>query len=301
MSWFYLALLAPFLYAIVNLLDDNLLQYVYEGPYIATAVAGVFSALPLVSLLFLHANHISLELGGLALLAGFLTTCYLFFYFKALGLEQPSVVIALFSLVPATLPFLAHFFLHEQLSGLEILGFVIVLAASLGLAVTDIKKFKFSAALLPILTAVILVDIISIITKHVYEHAEFYPAYMFFSAGIGIGGLYFFLIMHFNRATAGLNKFKVSVRRVLPIFILAEGIYILAELTLNLAISRGPVSIVRVIEGIQPMFVLLIALALYPLAPKFFREAAGKNLAKKFMLMAVIIGGLILINIAVKA
>ena len=77
MSWFYLALLAPLLYAVVNLIDDNLLQHVYESPYVGTAISGIFGALPLISLLFLNSTGISKQLGGLALLAGFLTTLYL--------------------------------------------------------------------------------------------------------------------------------------------------------------------------------------------------------------------------------
>jgi drug/metabolite transporter (DMT)-like permease len=300
MNWFYLALLAPFLYAVVNLIDDNLLHYVYENPYVATASAGIISSLPLISLLFLHADNISLELASLAGLAGFLTTVYFFFYFKALELEQPSVVIALFSLVPATLPFFAHFILHEQLGTLEIVGLIIVLIASLGIAAIDIKKFNFSAALVPMLVAVVLIDIISLITKHVYEHTQFYVAYMCFVAGMGLGGLYFVFILVLTKARNELKHFKVSVKKVIPIFFLAEFTYQVAEFTLNLAISHGPVSIVKVIEGIQPIFVLLIALLLAPFAPKYFREATAGNLVKKFAFMSIAIVGLVIINLAIK-
>jgi len=300
MNWFYLALLAPMFYAMLNLVDDNLLQYVYEGPYMATVIAGIFGTLPLLSLLVLRAQHISLELAVQSALAGFLTTCYFFFYYKALELEEPSVVVALFSLVPATLPFLAHFLLHEDLAGMEIVGFVLVLLASLAIAVVDIKKFKFSAALLPALMVVLLIDVLSLISKHVYEHASFYPAYMTFTIGVGVGGLYFLLIMAFTKSTKQFKKLKGNLTKIIPILLLAEGLNLAAEFTLNLAISRGPVSIVKVIESVQPIFVLLLAVALFPFAPKYFREAKGGNLIKKFAFMSVAIVGLVLINLAIR-
>src|ERR1700722_5282785 len=120
MSWFYLALLAPLLYAVVNLLDDNLLSFVYKSPYLAATSAGFCGALPLLSRIFIQSHSLSLSLSFLAAGSGFLTLAYYFFYFKGLQAETPSVVIALFGLAPATIPFFAHFIVHEHLSAVEI-------------------------------------------------------------------------------------------------------------------------------------------------------------------------------------
>ncbi|MGC1177330.1 MAG: DMT family transporter [Candidatus Saccharimonadales bacterium] len=295
MSWFYLALLAPLLYAIVTLLDDNLLSFVYKSPYLATMFAGFFGAVPLIALAFKTPAAMPFSLGSLALLAGFLTVAYYFFYFKGLEADSPSIVIALFSLSPATIPFLAYFFVHERLHAMQLVGFLIVLLASLCLAVTDIKKFKFSKALLPVAIAVVFMDAVSILTKHVYQHANFYPAYMYFCAGMGLGGGCFFLLKYEDNQK-GLHSIRKSIKKLLPVFIAAELMNLAAEFTLNLAISRGPVSLVKVIEGIQPMFVLLIALVLYPLYPKFFREAEEGQRTKKFALMGMAIIGLGIIS-----
>ncbi|MGZ6005131.1 MAG: EamA family transporter, partial [Candidatus Saccharimonadales bacterium] len=174
MSWFYLALLAPLLYAFVNLLDDNLLQFVYNSPYMAAAMSGFFGATPLLSLIWLRADGLKWTLAGPMILAGFCLALFFFFYFKALEVEQPSVVIAMLNLVPASLPFLGYFLLHEKLGGLEISGFVLVLLASLLLAAIDIRKFKFNAALLPVLAGVVVMDISSLLSKYVYQKAPFY-------------------------------------------------------------------------------------------------------------------------------
>src|SRR3989344_1494482 len=296
MSWFYLALLAPFLYAIVVLIDDNLLRSIYKGPYLAAASSGIFGAMPLISLLFVDWTPITTQQTILMLLAGFLTAVYYFFYFKSLDVESPSIVIAMLGLVPATLPILAYLFLSEKLTVAQIVGFTIVLNDSLLLAMSEVKKFKFSAALLPVVVVVTILDITSLLTKYVYDRTSFYSAFMCYSMGLGVGGIYFALIMFFDNIKHDLSVFKKSIHKLFVIFILVELIAVAAEFTSNLAISRGAVSLVRVVEGIQPMYMLLIALLLYPLSPKHFREAKEGQLAKKFTLMIIITIGLFIIG-----
>lgn len=296
MSWFYLALLAPLLYAIVNLLDDNLLHSIYRGPYLATAASGILGALPLLSLFFVDWTSIEYSQAGLMILAGFLTTIFYFFYFKSLAVDSPSVVVAMMGLVPAIVPILAYYFLGERLVGAQLVGFAIVLLATMALAVVDIRKFKFSAALLWVLVAVAITSVVSIMTKYVYDQAAFYPAYMSYVVGIGLGGIYFALIMYYDKRQHDMTIFKKSIHKVFAIFLVAELIAIAADFMSNLAISRGSVSLVRVIEGIQPMYVLIIAIALYPIWPKYFREAAEAKRTKKLVLMSVILAGLILIH-----
>ncbi len=295
MSWFYLALLAAFLYAVVNLLDDNLLRFVYKSPYLATFSAGIYGLLPLLTMFFIHASNIPASLALLSAGAGFLTlTCY-FFYFKGLGSESPSIVVALFSLAPAAIPFFAHFLVHERLTSVEVLGFMVVLLASLSLAVTNLRQLKFSKALVPVSLSIVLLVAVSIMTKYVYQRAAFYPAYLYFSVGMGLAGI-LFLSLKFEENKKTIRDIAKSIKRLLPIFIIAELLGLAAEFMGNFAISRGPVSLVEVIDGIQPMFVLLVALALFPYAPKYFREAKEGRVARKLVPMCVALVGLAMIG-----
>jgi drug/metabolite transporter (DMT)-like permease len=294
MNWFYLALLAPLLFAITVLFDDSLLRFVYKSPYISTIMNGFFGILPLVAVFFRPVS-IPLHLALMAMLSGFLTIIFIFFYFKSLALESPSVVIALFSLAPATIPILAHFFVQENLRAVQLLGFIIIVLASMSMAAVNIKQFKFSKALLPIGIAVVFMDAVALISKHVYQHAGFFSAYMYFCVGTGLSGL-MFLLINLQDNKKNLASIKPMLKKVVPILITAELFNISAEFTLNLAISKGPVSLVKAIEGIQPIFMLFLALALYPVAPKFFREAEEGGIKKKFFLMAIAVAGLVLIG-----
>lgn len=296
MSWIYLALLAPFLYAIVNLLDDNLLHHVYESPSFAAVSAGLWGGIPLLSIFFVRVHGLPPEDVVSMIIAGLLTTGFYYFYFKALTTEFPAVVIAMFGLAPAFLPFIARFTVGEHLEAQEIVGFSIVLFGSLALAVTDAKKFKFSTALVPVLIAIVFMDAAALISKNVYEHANFLSAYVYLALGMALGGLGFLIIMFAENRQTFLRT-KRTIVRLLPLFIAAELVGVAAEITLNLAIARGPVSLVKVIENIQPLFVLVIASALYPFWPKYFREAAGGNRLRKFFFIAIVIVGLIVIGL----
>ncbi len=300
MSWLILALLAPLLFAVVNILDDNLLAFVYKSPYLAASFAGFFGTLPVTTLLFFDFQSMPTNLAILATISGLLTVVYLYFYFKGLATESPAVVVAILGLAPTLLPVLGYFLLGERLTGLEVLGFVIVLLASLALAIPDLKDFKVSKAFVPLLAAVLFIDIVSISTKFVYDRASFYSAFMLYSMGMGLGGLFFYYLKRRDNKQT-LRAIRNDIKMLLPIFIVAELTALAAEFTLNLAVDRGPVSLVKVIEGIQPMLVLLIALALHPFWPKYFREAKEGQLPKKFLLMVIIVIGLSLIGFASRA
>lgn len=295
MSWFYLALLAPFLFAIVNLIDDNLLSFVYKDPFLATTFAGFFGALPLLSRFFIYASPLPLKYILLAEAAGLLTVMYYFFYFRGLESDSPSTVIALFSIATGLLPIFAYYLLGEKLFVQQILGFGIVLLASFGLAVGSLKSIKFSKAIIPVLLGAVFVDAAALLTKELYNSVPFYSGYIYFSLGMGAGGLGFYMLQARNNFH-GIRRIKSRIKRVLPVLIVAEMIGLAAELTLNLAISRGPVSLVKIIEDVQPMFVLLITLVLYPISPRYFREAEEGGIARKLILMLLALTGLAVIG-----
>lgn len=301
MSWFYLSLLSPLLFAVVNLIDDNLMKHVYRSAYFAAIISGLFGAVPLVSLLITPLQETTRLVALLGILCGFLTVIYYFFYFKALDNESPSVVIAMFSLTPVLIPVFAYLFLDERLVPLQIAGFLIVLTASFALGLTEVKKFKFSSAFSHVMVAASIYAVVSLLSKYVYQRTNFYTGFMYFCMGMGLGGIYFNLVLRFLKASDFISDLKHNSKKIITFFIIAEAIAIVAEITQNLAVSRGPVSMVKVIEGIQPVYVLLIAIIFYKVSPKHFREAAEGGLIKKFSLMALIIIGLFLIHFATQS
>lgn len=292
MDWLYLALLTPLLWSMVVLIDDNLLQRVYRGPQVGAFITGLFGALPLLSLLWRDMTPVPAKIAAIGMAAGFMSITYYYYYFKALEKESPSVVIAILCLAPVILPFLAYLVLGESLSVRQVTGFAIVVAASFLLAATDIRKFKFSKAMLPTLVAAGIYALVSLSTKYTYDHVDFYTGYMYFACGAGLGGLlYLYALLYLKKGRAVKEILQKNSLLILIVLAVAEFINIAAEFLQNLAISRGPVSLVRAVENVQPIYMLLIALLLYPFFPAFFREAKEGRVKVKLVLMTVIVIG----------
>lgn len=298
MSYIFFALLAPFIWAIINLIDDNLVRHVYKGAHAGAIFSGIFGLVPFG--LILAYKDVSLDgmapnLILLALASGLATVVFYYFYFRALEVEHPSVVIALFSVAPAIVPFAAYFLVGERLPLNAIIGFSIVILAAFTYSLTDIKKFKISKALLPVIAAALIFDGTSIANKYLYNQAEFYQVFLYFSLGMFLGGLYFFYVSVFSNNTSQLKKIvKKNSGLLLLILAAVEGLNILAEFVRNMAINLGPVSIVKALENTQTIWILVISLLLYPLFPKFFPEAKAPRMKLKFLLSAVMIFGVYL-------
>lgn len=295
MDWIYLALIAPLLWAVVVLIDDNLLKHVYRNPVFGAIISGLFGALPAITLLWNSTVPTEYSILALAAACGFFTVVMYHLYFNALDREEPSIVIALFSITPALLPFLAHIVVGESLTTTQLLGFVIVLLAGIVLSFTDVKKLKISSAFFYILGAAIITDMVLLGTKYVYDHTNFYTGFMYYSLGMGLGGLYHLYYAHFSRQKLGLKKLlRKNGIWVFAVLVVAEVINIAAEFVSNLAVSRGQVSIVKVLENIQPLYMLVFAVLLYPLFPKYFREGAKGRLRLKLGMMLIMLVGVYL-------
>lgn len=294
MEWFYIALISPAIWALVNIIDDNLIRGVYKNPFFGAIISGFFALLPLVSLIFIDVTIPSVSVLLLAFLAGFLVVISYLFYFKALMNEVPSVVIALWSFTPAFIPFFSYLFLNEILKPFQYIGFFLILLSSVGISVINVKKFKFSTALLLMFSASLITSIHSMMQKYIFNNIDFWSGFIFISIGMGLASL--FLCITFKEGRSFYKEFNSKFKKYIWIFIITEILNIIAVLISNLAISKGPVSLVKVIEGIQPIYVLLFAMLFYPLLPKYFREATGKNKARKIIFMLIMFLGLYFVN-----
>lgn len=292
-DWYIYALLAPALFAVINLTDDYLLRGVYRSPYFGATISGYFGMVPLIAIFFFPIQIASLEIVVLGILAGLLTVFYYLCYFKGLDSDFPSVVVALlFNIAPIFVVIISYFILQERFTVSSFIGIVLIISASLILSLTelDIKKLRFTPALIPILLGALIYAVIAIISKSVYTEVDFVSGYIYFSVGMGLGAVGLTIFTSHGRKF--FPDFRTKFRKWIGIFIVVEFIGLAAELTNNLAISKGPVGLVKVIEGIQPLYVLLFAVLLYPFFPKLGREAIEGNKLKKFLCMITMIIGL---------
>lgn len=293
-NWLLLALIAPLLWALVVLIDDNLLRKVYRSAGFGAMVAGLFGIFPFLYLSITNDTYtLPPRVMAAAITAGILTVGFYYFYFKALATEEPSTAVAMLNLMPVLVVVLAAIFLKETLVFKQYLGLGAIILSSTYLGLLEARRLKFSKATGYIFMGVILIAVASILSKYSYDQATFRTVFAWVSFGLFVAGASIFIFAkHGPEARRIARKSGLSLVLVLiTIEILNFG----AEFTQGLAISRGPVSAVRAIEGVQPLYMLLLAIILGPVMPAFFREQIDKKFPKKVITMLLMIGGLYLI------
>src|SRR5690349_13450487 len=120
MSWFFIALVAPFLLACANHNDKFLLSKYLKDKSIGVIVipASLFSAvaIPIVSFIRPDAYDVSLIQGAALVATGmssvFATVCYLY----ALDIDEASFVTPFYQTVPIFAYFLGYFILGETIT-----------------------------------------------------------------------------------------------------------------------------------------------------------------------------------------
>lgn len=281
-NWLYVALCAPFFFALVNILDIYFVDSVYEDEWDGVLIASFFQALPwlFVPLGIISLQAISPEAFWLAFLAGGMLILSYFFYFKALFISNDAVIVsAVWNLGIPLVPFFAWFIVSEKLQFIHYVGIAL---AFIGVSVftlnKKIKERKLSSVLKAMLGAVIFFSLSLVIQKRVYEEIgdDFWTGFLLFSLGATLIG---FVLSSFDRKPFKermSHVFKLS-NKYFIIFILAECANLIGLLFSQRAVDLSPsVSFVEAIGSLAPIYVMLISFILAFTFHLFSRKAAKK-------------------------
>ncbi len=258
------------------------------------AISGIIGFLPAAFIyFFVQPPSVSSKLAICGLTAGALTVLFYYFYFKTLENDEPSVAIALNNLAPGLVPFLAFFILDEKLHVLQYVGLAMIVLGSFALTVIDLKKLRFTAAVWFAVNGAIAYALVSIFAKYAYERASFPSIYFWISTGFGVGGVVAFLLLRdWQQLRVVINRKR---KKLLMVLVGVELLNMAGELIQGAAINGGPVTIVRGLEGIQPLYVLIIGIVLSRFLPNHFRERHDGRFNKKVICMIFMIAGLFMI------
>ena len=224
MQWFFIALGAPFLWAMVNIFDQYLVAKYSTGTrgsgglvlfssligiFVAAAI-GIFTpgifGIPLLDKLLLIAT------GGM-------TIAWVIFYLFTLEIEEISAVVPWFLTIPIFGYVLGYIFLRETLSTQQIIGSFIVLFGVLLISIDfsgQKRKFKWRPAIYMLL-ACFLVSIAGVIFKYAtIGDSGFWISSFWEYAGLGGFGILIFIFVPKYR-----DEFRHNTQKswlVLPLF-----------------------------------------------------------------------------------
>lgn len=297
--WIFFAFLAPALYAVAEIFDEFFSNKGFKNiaPLIFFASLCNFVFVPI---LFIIQKPVlpTFDLIWPLIAVGLTNLLYLYPYYKSLKIEDTSVVSAFFSFGKIIIPIFAFVFIGEVLQLREYIGIGIIILGNVLLAFRGkIKTLKLSKAFYLIVLASTILAIDGILYKYMFEHG------IGWSTAIGgqlilsgIIGCSFILSMPSLRMQ--LKEEKDSYRKYFKLFFLEEFFTFLAVGAEMYAIELAPVSLVKGIGMVIPIFVLLYTVAVKKYNPEAFREDINRNVViKKILIFCIIVFGLFLIGV----
>lgn len=266
--WIFVAFLAPFLWAIVNIIDIYFVSGVYEDEWDGVIINSLFQLLPWLLPLFGWVVFVfpGWSATGIAFLSGAFLVLSYYFYFKTLFVSNDMVVVqALANLSVPLVPFLAWFLVGEQLSLVHYVGIATAFAGAMLFSLHGEIKEKSFGRVFALMTGSFVFLSLSMVFQTMAFQAtnnDFWSCFLLFSTGATVVGL---LIALFDTKTIGARMkhiYGIS-KSFFSVFVIAEALNLLAVVALQRAIDLSPaVSFVAVIGSLAPVFVMILSLLL---------------------------------------
>ena len=297
MTWFLIALIGPFLYALTNHIDKILLdKYFKEGGVGTIILISAFLSVLAIPILFL-VDPTVLFVGGrnilLLAIVGILNVGVLWCYLAALKNDEASVVIVFYQLVPLFGCILGYLVLGELLTQLQIVAMaLIILGTTLVSFELDSKnKFKLRlATIIPMTAAAFLWALESVIFKAVALEENLWRSLFWEHVMLLLVGIIIYIFARSYRASF-LLALRNNSKAILSLNVANESLYILGNIASGFAYMLAPIGLVLLAESYQPLFVLAIGIFLTIFFPRITVEKIhARHLWPK--ILAVIITGI---------
>lgn len=288
-TWFLFCLATAGCWAVLNILDVFLTgSGRYREAMDGTIVSAVFPIfvwmLPALGIIPWPDLSVSQDVKWVAMGAGVLFTFSSYFYFRSLFALNDSVIAeTLFNVSIVAVPFFAFFLIGEVLEwrnyvgiGLAGVSALILTLSGSSVNIGDLRKVFFSMAL-----AVICLSLAMVSEEYVYERLgeDFWTGYLFFTMGSICTGIILWMFL----ARKGLSQVIWENK---GLFTLNEVISVSAMMLGQRAIDLAPaVSYVAVMDGLQPVFTMILAVGIVLVARLFrlrMNSDVTSDLAQQF-------------------
>jgi drug/metabolite transporter (DMT)-like permease len=292
MKWFFIALAAPFLWAIVNIADNYLVSNfsVKEkerssgGLVLFSSLIGIFIAF-IIKFFVPNVFDISNLDKILLMFSGTLTILWVVFYLFALEIEDTSAVVPWFLAVPVFGYILGYLFLGETLTVNQYIGSAIIFIGFFFISFdfSGEKRRLKKKLLFYMLSASLIIAIAGIIFKYVTVENNFWVSSFWEYFGLGTTGFLIYLFIPKYR-----NEFKYMNKtggwKIFIVNIGSELMTISGNLLTNFALLLAPVAMVYIVQSFQPALVLLVTI----LGTKFLPHIIKEDMSKKVLIPKIV-------------
>jgi uncharacterized membrane protein len=295
-SGFLIAIVAHVVIGISLVWDKILLKETRSGSVINYVFwLGAMSVFG--SILAVFGMHIpDMETVTVAFFAGVFDLVASYFYYRALNAGEASQTLAMMGgFAPAATALLAIPLLGSTLSGIALIGFLIMTAGGFFMFLSE--KMSIRKVLPMAITAALFFGLANVFQKMAFNKTDFVTGYVFFTIGTFACALFFLIrkqwrreIFMQSRQAQPRNKVSYFSNRVF------SGI---GSLLVVLAISRTRPEIVSAMSGLRYVIIFLGAYFLTKWKPSWLSEEfTGRVLVIKLIATALVVAGLVLLGLA---
>lgn len=301
MTWFFIALIAPALWAISNHFDKFILNKYFKGVSAgAFMIFSVFIGLFIIITIPIFqrgifsvpiASIITVVIGGALYMYAYIP------YTRALQKDEASVVASLFQMIPPFSYLGAYFLLGETLTGTQIFASIMIILGAMGISL-DIEfgtiKLKMKILTLMALSSLFFV-INGLLFKFVAIQENFWTTIFWQYIGFSLAATSLLAIKSYRQQFFKILKIKSS--SILSLNVLNEAINVAGEIIFSFASLLAPITLVWAVNGIQPFFVFILGILITLFLPKFGEESLlKKHLVQKFVSIGIMFIGMYFLN-----
>ncbi|MCK5016366.1 MAG: EamA family transporter [Candidatus Peribacteraceae bacterium] len=295
--WLFYALLTPFFFGIVHVLDEHCVDEIFEKPWIGVVTGAIASMVVFLGLPYLAPvlNWVvpTPKILIFALLSGVLIQGSVFLYFNALRYSEAGIVAAYWNMVPAFVPIISFFVLGEILNGIQYIGIIILIIASASLCLLDANiRTRWIAFFLMFISA-ILQSITFLLEDVVFESIPYSEGFYIITFGLILSG---FIPLLFREPRNTIRKNTLTLSSIAKLILFIEIINLAALATTQKAVDLGIPSLVAAVESTIPAYTFIIGFILFTLGSKYGNSNSIQRITSKLLLVCLMVTGVILVS-----
>ncbi len=293
MEWISYTLLAALAWSFVNIIDKYTLTNLVKSPIIPMSVLGIIGFLSaLVTLYKTTAANFTPEELLLALIAGALYLLVMYFYYRAVKIEEISRVIPLYYLAPMFVLAESSIFLKSIPTKGQIAGILFLVVGTISLLITRKSNISNIKAGIYMILAAFVYSLNQIVTKYLLNKMSFSLVFAYGRIGLLLALI---PILYKNKQLIK-NEFKQLKLKTVSLISTGQFLNVVGILLITHALTIGNVSVVNGLATIQPLLVLLMTVAISQLPSNTIFEKYNYRIFKnKLFSIGLIITGVIFI------
>lgn len=288
MSWILLSISSYFLNAVASIVDKILVSKKIPHALAYTFYVGLLSVFVVILAPFgLKLPPINILL--ISLSSGIVFLIALNFLFRSLIEGEPSRVFTGFGgLAPLFTLLLSSLVLKQGLTLKEFSVFILLTTSGLLILESKNRSFFYKQEFRKVFIAAFLFSLSLVLAKFVYLNHPFLSGFIWTRLGSFFAALFLLIprgnrekIFNTTKSTRKKHKFILIANKIL-----AGASFIL----LNYAVSKGNVSIITAMKGIEYGFIFIIAAILSYKFPRYLKEHLNRKTAIKKIIAILLIG-----------